>query len=67
MGAFDVIGEDFQFRLQIGLGALRQAASALAVWRLSEPLAPLAHRDLALIDGARLAARDVLEQLALCV
>jgi hypothetical protein len=41
MGAFDVIGEDFQFRLEIGFGP-SPSSNALALWLLSLPSAPLA-------------------------
>ena len=42
MGAFDVVGEDFQFRLEIGLGAVAQQQRLGGLDRLSLPLAPLA-------------------------
>ena len=67
MGAFDVIGEDFQFGLEIGFRAGRPASSAFAVWRLSEPIGALRHRDLALIDGARLPPATFLNSCVLVV
>src|SRR5947207_391084 len=62
MGALHVVGEDFEFGFEVGFGALahQQRLGGLAAVGL---VGALRDGDAALIDGARLAAGDLLEKL----
>ena len=62
MGALHIVGEDFQFRLKIDLGAVaqQQPFRRLAAVR---SVRALGDRNLALIDAASLPASHIFEKL----